>query len=160
MLPFTPEALQAAVRDGQVTERYHPTLPLRIYNYSAEVQYSNRWNDVTLNCRGLILDEDYNIVARPWKKFFNLGQVDLPIQLTDSVEIMDKADGSLGILYPVVHPDGFDVNWAIATRGSFASEQAIHATAVWNDKYSHLLPEAGLTFLYEIVYPANRIVLN
>jgi len=162
MLPFTSADLQAAVADGRVTARRHPTLPYTIYNYSPEVQYSNKWDEVTLSCRGLILDDDFNIVARPWKKFFNLGQVNLPIQFDDPVEVMDKADGSLGILYP--NGDG---TWAVATRGSFTSEQAYFATfKIWNEKYAELhedvLNHTGPphTFLFEIVYPANRIVLN
>lgn len=160
MLPFTPEQLEAAVEEGLVTKRPHPSLPLFIYNYSPDVQYRNYWNDVTLNCRGLILDAEYNIIARPWKKFFNLGQVELPIQFDDPVEVMDKADGSLGILYPQVHPEGYDVVWAIATRGSFTSEQAIHASEVWRVDYSHLMPLPDYTILFEIIYPENRIVLD
>ena len=161
MLPFTLDELNTAIADGRVTERQHPTLPLYIYNYSPEVQYSQKWDDVTLNCRGLILEEAGNIVARPWKKFFNLGQVNLPIQFDDPVEVMDKADGSLGILYPQVHPEGFDVTWAIATRGSFSSEQAQHATAVWKAKYGDILmPMFGYTLLFEIIYSGNRIVLD
>lgn len=164
-LPFTRLELADAIQRGEITARSHPSLPYTIYNYTPEVQYSNRWNDITLNCRGLILDCDFNIVARPWKKFFNLGQVDLPIQMTDPVEVMDKADGSLGILYNNAYnyvegnlwvPDSY----AIATRGSFESEQAIHATKVWNENYSHLEVPRDYTFLFEIVYPENRIVLN
>lgn len=160
MLPFTPEELRDAVNSGRVTCREHPTLPLYIYNYAPDVQFTNSWDDVTLNCRGLILDHHFNIVARPWKKFFNLGQVNLPIQFDDPVEVMDKADGSLGILYPMVHPDGLDVVFAVATRGSFASEQAQHATKVYREKYEHLIPNPAYTMLFEIVYPENRIVLN
>jgi RNA ligase len=163
MLPFTMPELSEAVRDGRVTARRHPFLPYTIYNYSPAVQYSNRWDEITLTCRGLILDDEANVVARPWRKFFNLGQVELPLQFTDPVEVMDKADGSLGILYPT------DTGYAIATRGSMVSEQAIHATNLFNTKYAHLLDyETGLgseftfdyTFLFEIVYPKNRIVLN
>lgn len=158
MLPFSIDELEKAVEEGDVTSRRHPTLPLWIFNYAPHVQYSNKWNDVTLNCRGLILDEDFNIVARPWKKFFNLGQVNLPIQTTDPVEVMDKADGSLGILYPTL--DGY----AVSTRGSFESTQAKHATALWDVEYAmyHNFNEIlrEYTYLFEIVYPSNRIVLN
>ena len=162
MLPFTPEELRDAVNSGRVTCREHPTLPLYIYNYAPDVQFTNSWDDVTLNCRGLILDNHFNIVARPWKKFFNLGQVNLPIQFDTPVEVMDKADGSLGILYPNIidGPEAFDVHWGIATRGSFASDQAAHATVLWNQRYSRLDPLPGYTMLFEIIYPANRIVLN
>lgn len=160
-LPFTHAELLDAVAEGHVTMRHHPSLPLCIYNYSPEVQHTNYWNDITLMCRGLILDHAGNIVARPWKKFFNLGQVDLPIQFDTPVEVMDKVDGSLGILYPT--PDGF----AVATRGSFDSGQARHATQLWKDEYAmyhdfHI--GTGFmddyTFLFEIIYPSNRIVLN
>lgn len=173
MLPFTNEALTRAVDEGLVTQRRHPTLPYTIYNYSPAVQYSNKWDEVTLTCRGLILDDNYNIVARPWKKFFNLGQVNLPIQFTDPVEVMDKADGSLGILYNNAynHVEGnlwIPDSYAIATRGSFVSDQAIHATQVWNEKYADAIPDDVMTqevlrkftFLFEIVYPENRIVLD
>ena len=158
-LPFTKTELLLAVVNGRVTARPHPTLPLTIFNYSPEVQYDQKWDDVTLNCRGLILDHDYNIVARPWKKFFNLGQVNLPMQFDDPVEVMDKADGSLGILY------SYNGEVAIATRGSFTSEQAIHATRIWNEKYADIYNQeiiggGDYTYLFEIIYPQNRIVLD
>lgn len=162
MLPFTIEALEKAVSEGDVTKRPHPELPYFIYNYSPEVQFGKKWNDVTLNCRGLILDDQYRIVARPWKKFFNLGEVELPMQLTDPVQIMDKADGSLGILYPHIIDtvEVFDIHWNIATRGSFQSEQAIRATKIYKEKYGHMDPLPGFTMLFEIIYPSNRIVLD
>lgn len=158
MLPFTIEELRKAVADGDVTKRDHPTLPYSIYNYSPEVMFSQHWTPVTKWCRGLILDNDYNIIARPWEKFHNLGQVELPIQFDTPVEVMDKVDGSLGILYP----DG--EGYAVATRGSFTSDQAIHATKLWNQEYAmyHNFNEVlkQYTYLFEIVYPSNRIVLN
>lgn len=162
MLPFSVEDLEKAVEAGDVTKRPHPFLPYHIYNYSPEVQFSKKWNDVTLNCRGLILDTNYNIIARPWKKFFNLGEVELPMQLTDTVQIMDKADGSLGILYPhVVDTEEIsDVHWNIATRGSFQSEQATRATKIYQSKYHNIDPLPGYTMLFEIIYPSNRIVLD
>lgn len=165
MLPFDKYDLTAAVLDGRVTGRRHPSLPYTIYNYSPEIQYSNQWDEVTLTCRGLILDDDFNIIARPWRKFFNLGQVNLPIQFDDPVEVMDKADGSLGILYP--DTPGIRGRYSIATRGSFESVQAQQATLMWKARYEDYYndpPESealkGLTVLFEIIYPENRIVLN
>lgn len=158
MLPFTEDELKRAVYDKRVTARRHNVYPYTIYNYSDEVQFSRQWDKVTLNCRGLILDDNFNIVARPWQKFFNLGETNLPIQFDDPVEVMDKVDGSLGILYPV---DPFNAmnDFAIATRGSFHSEQAEHATQLWRDKYNYWADE-NYTFLFEIIYRGNRIVLD
>ncbi len=154
---FSVEDLQNAIDDGWVRVQTNEDNTLSIYNYSELSQYKRYWNDVTLNCRGLILDNDMNIVARPWKKFFNFGERPTLFATDTPVEATDKKDGSLGILYR--HP--VTGGYSIATRGSFASDQAIHATKVWNDRYSHIVYTWDrITFLFEIVYPENRIVLD
>ena len=159
MLPFTREELQLAVDEGRVYARRHPNLPYTIYNYSDEVAFGGWWNNVTLNCRGLILDDDFNIVARPWKKFFNMGQRDNEIDFHAPVEVTDKLDGSLGILYST-RAGGH----AIATRGSFDSKQAQDATKIWMESYFYLDSALALlseyTFLFEILLPWNRIVVD
>lgn len=148
--------LQQHIAEGLVAVQKHPELELYIYNYTAKVQYDRSWNAITLICRGLILDADYNIIARPFPKFFNLGEQDAA-QLPDlDFEVYEKMDGSLGILY-----------WAnglpyIATRGSFTSTQAQKANQLLYGKYhehiANLDPEK--TYLFEIIYPENRIVLD
>ena len=141
---------------GYVRVQRHPTLPLAIYNYTEKAQFESVWNPVTLACRGLIAEVGTGVVvARPFPKFFNHDQPGAPaLELHEPVAVTDKADGSLGVLYPT--PDGF----AVATRGSFASDQALHATAVLRDRYAGFVPPAGLTVLCEIVYPGNRIVCD
>ena len=42
-----------------------------IYNYSRSCTLEGVWNEATLQCRGIIVDKDYNILARPFEKFFN-----------------------------------------------------------------------------------------
>jgi RNA ligase len=154
---FSLEDLEKAISDGWVRSQTNEDDTLSIYNYTEAAQYKRYWNDVTLNCRGLILDNDMNIVARPWKKFFNYGERPLLFSTDDPIEATDKKDGSLGILYR--HPMTYD--WKIATRGSFQSDQAIHATMVWQNKYSHIVfPDVVMTYLFEVIYPKNRIVLD
>lgn len=130
----------------------------RIFNYTAKAQYDGAWDDVTLNCRGLIVAPDLTVVARPFKKFFNLAEM---IQVPDGPFVAcQKMDGSLGIAY-------FDAkgNVKVATRGSFQSDQALWATA-WLDKHKDLRDQvagqltAGRTPLFEIIYPDNRIVVD
>ena len=118
---FDPADLESAIADGFVRAQDHPTLALRILNYTERAQYERVWTDVTRQCRGLIVDGMGRIVARPYAKFFNYGEHDeATLSLDEFVTITDKMDGSLGILYR-----GTDGQLAIATRGSFASEQAI-----------------------------------
>lgn len=148
------EYLQIMVDQGFVRVKRHPTLPLYIWNYSEKAMFEKEWNAVTLNCRGLITDIDTNIVARPWQKFFNYGEKATLIGSHDPVEITDKMDGSLGIGYPT--PDG----WAVATRGSFESDQAKWATEWLQQRPGWIQAPAGWTPLWEIIYPENRIVLD
>lgn len=154
---FDPEDLAQAIDAGYVRVQTHPELLLRILNYTEKASYEHVWNPVTLACRGLIVNDADEVVARPFRKFFNHGEPSAPaLDLDAPVAVTDKADGSLGILYPVG-----DGGLAVATRGSFTSVQAVHATKVWQQRYAHTarLPE-GMTVLCEIVFPGNRIVLD
>lgn len=141
-----------------ITITDHPWLSLEVMNYTAAAQYSRTWNDCTRACRGLIVDANTShIVSRPFPKFFNLGELtdaDIPAEKFD---VLEKMDGSLGILYPDSHRDS---GYAIATRGSFTSDQAQHATAVLNAQYNDFHPRDGHTYLFEILYPSNRIVVD
>jgi RNA ligase len=152
---FDLQALEAMLRAGMVRAQTHPDAPLTIYNYTEACVYANEWNPVTLACRGLVVDAAGNVLARPFAKFFNQGQPGAPtIGLDEPVTVTDKADGSLGVIYPAA------AGPAVATRGSFASDQAIHATELLRSRYPGWTPPAGLTVLVEIIYPRNRIVVD
>jgi RNA ligase len=153
-----PDAVEQAITEGHVRRQVHPTEPLAILNYTEKAAYENVWSPVTLACRGLIYHTGTGaIVARPFAKFFNHGQPGAAVIAADApVHVTDKADGSLAVVYPL--PSG---GWAVATRGSFTSDQAIHATAVFSSRYAPVwTPPPGVTVLAEIVYPGNRIVVN
>jgi RNA ligase len=156
-----PDLLLQMVEDGLVRRQEHPELPLAILNYTEKAAYDSIWNEVTLQCRGLIYDFQTNeVLARPYPKFFNYGQPGAPeLHLDEPAIVTDKLDGSLGILYPT--PTGH----AIATRGSFTSDQALHATELWQASYTFALtpgfsPNPTFTYLFEIIYPQNRIVVD
>lgn len=148
------------IEQGYISERKHPSQAYFIYNYTAKTQYDRVWTKDTLNCRGLILDGHGNIIARPFEKFFNLEEYEYNSHLGmlppfKRFDVYEKLDGSLGILYHL--PNGEP---RIATRGSFESEQAKVATEILKEKYSHIHFKRGLTFLFEIIYPQNRIVID
>jgi hypothetical protein len=134
----------------------HPDADMFIYNYTNKAQYDRVWNEITLQCRGLILDADLHIVARPFKKFFNLEELP-PGEIPDEpFEAYEKIDGSLGILY------WLNDKPYIATRGSFISDQAVMATKILNERYRHTFDklDKGATYLFEIIYPGNKIVVD
>lgn len=154
--------LVSMLEQGYIRKQVHPTEPLLIFNYTEKATFDRVWNTATRACRGLIINHtDYTVVARGMEKFFNWNEPDAPeIKPDERVWVTDKLDGSLGIRYWQPRAK----KWAIATRGSFTSEQAIHATAKLDEilqGYHHLEREnLGLTYLYEIIYPSNRIVLD
>ena len=66
------EKLQKYLEDGLLYNQVHPTLDLTIWNYTEKVQYEGLWDEITLMCRGLVTNSKGEIVARPFKKFFNM----------------------------------------------------------------------------------------
>lgn len=148
------------LEEGYITERKHPEFDLYIYNYTAKAQYDRVWNECTLNCRGLILDGEKNVIARPFSKFFNYGEYCKDSKLGElppykTFNVYDKLDGSLGILYTT--PDG---EVALVTRGSFESDQALMGNKILKEKFPKLQINPDLCYLVEIIYPENRIVIN
>jgi RNA ligase len=155
---FDMDLFAAMLAEKFIRVQQHSTEDLFIVNYSESAVYTKTWNEVTLQCRGLIYDKYSRVVARPFKKFFNLGEYGPEhIWSEGLVEVTDKMDGSLGILYQ--YPS--NGQWAIATRGSFHSDQATKATQILREKYPRWTPpHRTTTYLFEIVYPSNRIVLD
>jgi RNA ligase len=151
------ELIKPYIEKKLVSENPHPEDPdVRIFNYTQACQFSQSWDDVTRQCRGLIMNvKTGEVLARPFPKFFNYGEHvskgwAIP---TTRPEVYEKLDGSLGILYWL---NGRP--W-IATRGSFTSEQAIWATEYFRTYTDRTGLEQGNTHLFEIIYPANRIVV-
>ena len=128
------EAIGAGLVSVQTDDR------LRILNYTAKATYSRHWNEATIACRGLILDDADGVVARPFPKFFGPSEPDAPaVPTRQEMEVTAKLDGSLGIAY--TRPEG-DVR--LATRGSLVSRQAIEATRIWHEKYRRVaIPEGS-----------------
>lgn len=145
--------LAAAVESGLINTKVHPVLGLTLYTYSRQCVFDRAWDHITGLARGLILDlNNKKVVATPFPKFFNLGEMhetipDLPF------ETFEKLDGSLIIIYH------YGDQWHCATKGSFFSEQAVWAQQLVRASTFHSL-SLGTTYLAEAIYPENRIVIH
>lgn len=168
MIP-TYEQCMLEVNQGRCTRRESEDGNFVIFNYRGEVEIKNLWNNVNVWCRGLIFDlnNTRKPVAVPFKKFWNVGQKpqtrpDVLAKLGAPVSVLDKADGSLGIVFW----DKYREALRVSTRGSLESEQAIWATKWINDnidsgELQQLRQELmDRTYLVEIIYAANRIVVK
>ena len=147
------EDLQSLKDAGLISARPHPKHPLTIYNYTAKAQHMPvaEWTEAMKDCRGLILDNEGNIVGRPFRKFWNAGQTTAPAN--ESFCVWEKLDGSLGIVCT------YAGERIAATRGSFESEQAIWLEDWLERNHADFWP-SGETYLFEIIFPANRIVVD
>lgn len=154
------EDIQALVRQGCTDWKQYGFVVVRqsgdllIFNYTQEAQFEGRWNFLEVVSRGLIVHaKTGEIVARPFDKFFNWFEGGRKAN-GHIVTVTEKMDGSLGILY---RDNG---RCKIATRGSFDGEQAQWATAYLNAHWDLTGMGDEWTFLFEIIYPGNRIVVD
>ncbi len=150
--------------DKLLSVQKHEVADLLIWNYTQKCQFDRIWTPETTMARGLITDLEGNIVARPFQKFFNYEEHTgedsrLPAIPLEPFRVYEKLDGSLGILYWL---NGVP---QIATRGSFISDQAVRGTAILHgylrdnpSLINDINPE--YTYLFEIIYPENRIVVD
>lgn len=152
-----PEELAWLMTERRISKQAHPDLPISIYNYTALAQFKNEWTNAERVCRGLIVNDESNmVIARGPSKFFNYGQPGAPETDLDSlVRVTRKMDGSLGIGWFAYG------HFGVATRGSFKSEQAIHATELLSDDQRwDIEMNPNQTLVWEIIYPSNRIVVD
>ena len=150
------EMIAKAVDQKLVRFAGHPELPLDILNYTQKCVFEKAWDDVTMQCRGLVVADDGEIVIRPFKKFFNLEEWQGKPIPDGPVEVYEKVDGSLFLA--TVHPV---YGLVTASRGSFQSEQALHGRALIENVYGvDSITDEGITYVFEVVYPQNRIVVN
>lgn len=149
--------LNTYIDNKKIIANKHPDYDIWILNYSKETAFERAWDTYTISCRGLVVDSDGNILARPYKKFFNYEEVcnsdDFQLNPISDYEIYSKEDGSLGILF------NYMGDWLMATRGSFTSNQAIKGFEILKKYYISDLDITN-TYLFEIIYPENLIVKN
>ena len=153
--------LKKYIEEGLISEQIHPEdANIRIYNYTPIVQFDKKWDDITMKCRGLIMNiQTGEILSNPFPKFFNWEEhIQLGKNIPGEIPIVqEKVDGWLGILY------WLDNKPYIATRGSFTSIGAVWATDwfrknVWWEKWTDA--DKAWTVLFEIVCQETKIVVQ
>jgi RNA ligase len=156
----------ALLRSGELATRYarwvsmqtHPAGALVVLNYTREAQYAGMWDEVTLCCRGLIVDtRAWEVAAWPFVKFFNVNErPETAVEMLprEPFAVYEKVDGSLGLLFR--GPEGL----ALASRGSFISEQALRGTELLRRLSAVDAIPDDLTLLFEIIYPENKSVIR
>lgn len=76
---YSPAELRQLVADYSdkklITAKPSSRYPgLSVVKYTRTVFFDNLWDDFLIECRGLIIDEDFNVVVHPMTKVFNYGE--------------------------------------------------------------------------------------
>lgn len=156
-LPFDLAELERLVEAGEVAKRPHPTKDLFIYSYLKT--WYPEWTDTLRWARGLVLNSKGKVIACPFKKFFNYSEIRSEIDelIANGVkhQIQEKLDGSLGILFC------YEGEWILSTKGSFISDQAVKGMQILKNRYPEYVGlDPDYTYLFEIIYPENQIVVK
>lgn len=119
--------------------------------------FPNEW---AKECRGIKFHADTkDILARPFNKFFNLGEVegDLDNHDLSKAQVLEKLDGSM--VYPIIHPLTNKVR--LCTKAGI-SEISIQAEQETNPplRVMRQIIEEGYTPIFEYTSPKNRIVIR
>lgn len=142
-----------------INKSYHKDFPLVSLCYSSLCNLGRPldpcWDDVTLSCRGIIINtETKEIASKPWNKFFNYDPEIHKHNITSGSYILEKLDGSLGISYR----EPGTGRLRIATKNSFDNEMTVQANK-WLDKITSFGGKdyfrEDVTYLFEIIYPEN-----
>lgn len=147
---------------GIITKIYDEGLI--VLNYD---QINSPKNEITSECRGLILDKDFNIVSRSFDRFFNYGENFATFDPATAVAY-EKIDGSLIKIY---NWDGF---WYVSTRGTAFAESGVNG---WNITFKDMVFKAldclteedfqnkceswlacSRTYIFEVTGVENRVV--
>lgn len=141
------------------------------FDYNKTITFEMDWDEISINARGIVFDESTGkLIASVFPKFFNYeelkGDDDRSVQLLETIPdeyrpnysgesmILEKVDGSCGISF------WFNDRWHVKTRGSFVSDQAVWASAYLNNFIKTDEMNKNHTYLFEIIYPDNRIVID
>jgi RNA ligase len=124
------------------------------YGYVAEDTFDR---PMRLECRGLKFGKDGKLLARPFHKFFNIGERQRPEEIDWSQPhvVLDKLDGSM------VHSCLLGGELTFMTRMGATAQAQLAASHMDENvlRLSRQMIASGMTAMFEFTSPDNRIVI-
>lgn len=160
--------IHSLTKDFGITVKQYEKEGLYVLNYS-QID-SPKTHPIVMECRGIILDIDYNVVCLPFDRFFNLGEaLDITGDFNFNTSVAyEKVDGSLIKVYY------WNGSWRIATRGTAFAETEnytgekfetlvlkafnIDSLASFSRILNKIEVPKDITLIFEYCSPRNRIV--
>ena len=115
---LTKESIKAFVEANPslVQRKATSNLDLFVLKYTKKVFYDNLWTKELLECRGTIVDKDYNVVSRPFTKVFNYLENGTTIEPDTECLVSRKVNGFMAAVTL------YNGQILISTTGSIDSE--------------------------------------
>ena len=127
---------------------------LFVVKYHNRVFYKNLWTPELREMRGLVVDEDWNVVVRPFTKIFNRGENKTNIPRDEMVVAVRKINGYMGA---VTRTEKHGL--IISTTGSLDSD----FVDMTRDNIAHVSDDMwheGWTYLLEVVDPRDPHIVE
>jgi hypothetical protein len=128
-----------------------------VLKYKKKVFYDNLWNEYIAECRGTIVDADFNLVTYPFTKIYNYGiEKEAPMLTLDtSVTAFRKVNGFM------VSITWHNNDLLISTTGSTESDFVSMAREMIDlDQYRKILSKyESHTFMFECVHPNDPHII-
>lgn len=136
------------------SERYPE---LRVLKYKPKVHYDNLWHlhPLLVECRGLVVDDDYNVVVKPFTKIFNYGENGTTIDRDEVCMVVEKKNGFLGVATI------WNGQLIVSTTGTLDSDYARLAEKWIKPFEASILSNLGEgSLMFEIVDPSDPHIIT
>jgi len=134
-----------------------------VLKYKKKVFYDNLWNEYIAECRGSIVDKDFNLVAYPFTKIYNYGiEKEAPVLAADTpVTAFRKVNGFM------VACTWYNGDVLVSTTGSTDSDFVGYAKEMmlthmsWADWQMAFADDEleGITVMFECVHPSDPHII-
>lgn len=151
------ELLVDLIESGYIRSSKHPNKDLYILKYTEKCVFEGVWNELTLLCRGLIINSEYKIIGRCMKKFFNYNESSAFKDWNQPFEVFEKMDGSLIQIFK------YKGDTVISSAGSLDCDtsdyiKTAHKLFIKQGLFKHITDNE--TFIFELISPLSRVVVN
>lgn len=142
---------------------------LTVYQYSQIESFPFKRNPVVIESRGVVLDNNLKVIARPFDRFFNYGEDDVCPDINwAECHIYEKVDGSL---IKVFHYNG---NWHAGTKKTAYGNTDVNGFDVMfkdlvykgfnvktQEEFNSIFEGfEGLTLIFELTSRENKVVTS
>ena len=130
---------------------------LFVLKYKKRVFFDGLWNDFLEECRGTIVDRDFNVVSRPFTKIYNYGVEDKAPKLYDDT-IVDAYRKINGFMVAVTL---YNHELLVSTTGSTDSDFVGYAKEMIDmELYRQVCEDyPGHTFMFECVHEKDPHII-